>query len=215
MSELEKITGVRAPKVPNVTARRRERRARRDIEIQVQKLRATADADLDFILVLEINSLIQSVKNWKVLAQPTEAHHAGYSNVANLVRELALYLWKERGELDSARQLFEMLQEEFAKVSEITTLVAEDLKALEAPERARLGVQAQAEKLRAAADAKKPDSILSPMVNQLIHSVKKWKALAQPFESYRTDHYNVANLVRELALYFRTNTASSSFFANS
>ena len=212
MSELEKITGVRAPKVPNPTARRRERRARRDIEIQVQKLRATADADLDFILVLEINSLIQSVKNWKVLAQPTEAHHAGYSNVANLVRELALYLWKERGELDSARQLFEMLQEEFAKVSEITTLLAEDLKALEAPERARLGVQAQAEKLRAAADAKKPDSILSPMVNQLIHSVKKWKALAQPFESYRTDHYNVANLVRELALYFRTEHGKLEFF---
>ena len=212
MSELEKITGVRARKIPNATAIRRERRARRDIEIQVQKLRATADADLDFILVLEINSLIQSVKNWKVLAQPTEAHHAGYSNVANLVRELALYLWKERGELDSARQLFEMLQEEFAKVSEITTLVAEDLKALEAPERARLGVQAQAEKLRAAADAKKPDSILNPMVNQLIHSVKKWKALAQPFESYRTDHYNVANLVRELALYFRTEHGKLEFF---
>ena len=74
MSELEKITGVRARKIPNATAIRRERRARRDIEIQVQKLRATADADLDFILVLEINSLIQSVKNWKVLAQPTEAH---------------------------------------------------------------------------------------------------------------------------------------------
>lgn len=201
--ELEKITGVRAPNVPNPTARRRERRAHRDFEIQVEKLHTAADAKQpDSFLSPMVNQLIQSVKNWKVLAQSTETtsgEKRNHHDAANLVRELALHLWKEHGKLDYARQLLEMLQEEFAKVREIAALIAEDLKVLEAPERTRIEVQAQAEKLRTAADAKKPDSILSPKVSQLIQSVKEWKALAQPFHSYRTDHYNVANLVRELA----------------
>ena len=105
MSELEKITGVRLPKVPSVTARRREHRARRDIEIQVEKLHAAADAKQpDSILSPMVNQLIQSAKNWKVLAQPietTSGENKNHHYVANLVRELALHLWKEHGELDS------------------------------------------------------------------------------------------------------------------
>ena len=209
--QLEEITGVPTPDVPNPTARRRERRARRVIEVRVQKLRelcATPDSDMDYILILAINSLIQPVKNWKVLAQTTKAHHADYCNVANLVRELALYIWKQYSEpdsyrqlpeiireefaeiRDSARQLLEMLQEEFAEIRDIAALIVEDLKALEAPERARIEVQVQVEKLRTAADAKKPDSNLSPKVSQVIQSVKEWKTLTQTFHSYRRDHYN-------------------------
>ena len=148
-----------------------------------------------------VNQLIQSVEKWKTLAQPIKAYNADYHNVANLVRELALYLWKEHGKPDFARQLFKMLQEEFADVDQIVTLIAEDIKALEAPERARLDVQVQAEKLRAAADAKHDDSDLSQMVNQLIQSAKEWKTLTQPFKAYRSDYNYIANLVRELALH--------------
>ena len=198
--QLEKITGVRAPNVPNHSARRRERRARHDIEMQVQKLRTAADANqFESGLSSMVNQLIQTLKKWNTLAQPIKADNADYRNVANRVRELALHLWKKHGKIGYARQLLEAIQEEFAKVCEIVALIDEDLKALEAPERARLDVQVLTEKLRSAADAKKSDSILNPMVNQLIQSVKEWKALAQPLESYRTDHYNVANLVRELA----------------
>ena len=200
MNQLENIARRRGQNAQDAFTCIREQSARQDIKMRVQKLRSAADANKsESSLSRMANQLIQSVKNWNVLARPTETYHADYSNVANLVRELALYLWKEHGKPDFARQLFKMLQEEFADVDQIVTLIAEDIKALEAPECARLNVQVQAEKLRAAADAKHDDSDLSQMVNQLIHSVKKWKALAQPFESYRTDHYNVANLVRELA----------------
>ena len=213
--ELEKITGVRAPNVTNPTARRRERRERRDIEIQVEKLYAAADAkQTDSIFNPMVNQLIQSVKNLKALAQPietTSGENKNYHYVANLVRELALHLWKEHRKLDLSRQLLKTLQQVFAQFGEITTLITEDIKALEAPERARIEVQVQVEKLRAAADAKKSDSILNPMANQLIQSVKEWKALTQPFESYRTDYYDVANLVRELALHLRNNHGKLDF----
>ncbi len=200
---LERITGVRAPKVPNATVKRRERRARQNIEMEVEKLRIAANADQSgSSLGPMVNQFNKSVKKWKSLAQPIKAYNEDYCNVANLVRELALYLWKEHGHLDSARQLLEMLQEEFVKTREIVALIAEDLKALEAPERARMEVQVQVEKLRAAADAKKSDSFLNPMVNQLIQSVKEWKTCAQPIEAYYVDYYHVANLVMELARHF-------------
>ena len=94
-----------------------------------------------------------------------------------------------------------MLQEVFAEIGKITTLIAEDIKALKAQEHAGQEINLQVVRLRAAADAKKPDSILIPMVNQLIQSVEKWKTLAQPIKAYNADYHNVANLVRELALY--------------
>ena len=204
--ELEKITGVRTPKAPNSTVGRRELRARRDIEIRVRKLRkllTAADSDMDFILALENGLLIQSVKKWKNLTQPITASNADCRHVANLVRELALFLWKEHGELGVSLQLLKMLQEEFARVREIAAIIAGDLKALEASKRARIQVQiqVQAEKLRVAADAKQPDSVLSEMVNHLIQAVNEWETLTQPFESYRADYYSVANLAIELALY--------------
>ena len=63
-------------------------------------------------------------------------------------------------------------------------------------------------KLRAAADAERPDSALSPLVNQLIHAVKHWNAIAQPIQlSKKTrglSHKGSSDLawrVRELALH--------------
>ena len=179
-------------------------RARIDVQKQTEKLQAAVDEKKpNSILTPMVNQLIQSVKKWKTLAQPIKAYYGDYRNVTNLVRELAQHLWTKHGTLDFARQLLEALQEEFAEIREFAALIAEDLKTLEAPERALLDVQAQAEKLRAAADAKKPESILSHMVTQLIKSVKEWKTLAQPFKAYIADYYNVATLVRELALHLR------------
>ena len=202
MNQLENIARRRGQKAQDAFTRIREQSARQNIEMRVQKLRSGADANKsESSLSRMANQLIQSVKKWKPLAQPINVYNADYHNVANLVRELALYLWKEHGKPDFARQLFKMLQEEFADVDQIVTLIAENIKALEAPERARLDVQVQAEKLRAAADANHHDSNLSRMVNQLIKSAKRWKTLAQPFKAYHADHCHVANLVRELALH--------------
>ena len=64
------------------------------------------------------------------------------------------------------------------------------------------------EKLRASIDSEQPDSVLSPLVLQLIKVVKNWDTVAQPIQvsakSRGLDHYashSVANLVRSLAIY--------------
>jgi hypothetical protein len=69
-------------------------------------------------------------------------------------------------------------------------------------------IKALAEKLRAAVDAKRPDSALAPMVNQLIQVVKNWDTVAQPIQvsakSRGLDHdasIRVAGLLRSLAIY--------------
>lgn len=69
-------------------------------------------------------------------------------------------------------------------------------------------IKALVEKLRAAVDAEQPDSILTPMVNQLIQVVKNWDTVAQPIQvstkSRGLDHdasRRVAGLVRGLAIH--------------
>ena len=64
------------------------------------------------------------------------------------------------------------------------------------------------EKLRAAVDEKRPDTISAPLVSQLIQVVKNWDFVAQPIQvsakSRGLDHeasHRVARLVRELAVY--------------
>ena len=198
MNQLENIARRRGRNAQESFKRIREERARQDIEMQVQKLRSAADANRPSLGRMA-NQLIRSVRRWKPLAQPIRASNTDCLHVANLVRELAVYLRNEHDNLNVSLQLLKTLQKEFAEIGEVANLVAEQVKALEAPEHARLDVKKDIRKLRSAADAKKPDSILNPMVNQLFQSVKEWKTLTQTFHSYRRDHYNVANLVRELA----------------
>ena len=69
-------------------------------------------------------------------------------------------------------------------------------------------IRALVEKLRAAVDTERPDSTLTPMVNQLIHVVKNWDTVAQPIQistkSRGLDHdasHRVAGLVRGLAIH--------------
>ncbi len=69
-------------------------------------------------------------------------------------------------------------------------------------------IRALVEKLRAAVDAERPDSTLTPMVNQLIQVVKNWDTVAQPIQvstkSRGLDHdasHRVAGLVRGLAIH--------------
>jgi len=69
-------------------------------------------------------------------------------------------------------------------------------------------LKALVEKVRAAVDAKQPDSILAPMVNQLIQVVKDWDTVAQPIQvstkSRGLDHdasLRIFGLVRGLAVH--------------
>ncbi len=64
------------------------------------------------------------------------------------------------------------------------------------------------EKIRADVDAKRPDSLLVPTVNQLIQVVKNWDTVAQPIQvstmgrgiSHDASH-RIGNMVRSLAIY--------------
>ncbi len=64
------------------------------------------------------------------------------------------------------------------------------------------------EKIRANVDAKRPDSLLVPTVNQLIQVVKNWDTVAQPIQvstmgrgiSHDASH-RIGNMVRSLAIY--------------
>jgi len=75
-------------------------------------------------------------------------------------------------------------------------------------EKEEANINALVERLRAAVDAERPDSVLSPMVNQLTQVVKNWDNVAQPIQistkSRGLDHdasRRVAGLVRNLAIH--------------
>lgn len=64
------------------------------------------------------------------------------------------------------------------------------------------------DRLRESVDIEKPDDVLAPMVEQLIHGVRNWDIVAQPIQistkSRGLDHdasHRVAGLVRDLAIY--------------
>lgn len=69
-------------------------------------------------------------------------------------------------------------------------------------------IKALVGKLRGAIEAKQPDSVLAPKINQLIRVVKNWDSVAQPIQvsakgrgiSHDESH-RVAGLVRSLAVY--------------
>ena len=96
---------------------------------------------------------------------------------------MALHLWNEYGKLEFCQQLIRMLQEVFAEVSEVATIIDEDTKTLGeiAQQHTRLTqgvkqferIKEQVDGLQTAADAKKLDSMLKLMVMALIQSVKK------------------------------------------
>ena len=107
------------------------------IKDQVEKLRAAADAKrFDALTNSMTDELIQSVNNWDVSTQPIEANQS----VSLLVRDLALHLWNEHGQLDLSLQLTKVLQRVFADVGEISDRLAEDKKVLSqlAQQRARM-----------------------------------------------------------------------------
>ena len=180
-----------------------------------EKLRLEADEDRpDSALSPLVNQLIHAVKHWNAIAQPIQLSkktrglsHKGSSDLAWRVRELALYLCNEHGKLDFCQELINMLREVFAEVSEVANIINEDTKTLGeiAQQQTRLAqslkqferIKEQVDTLQTAADAKKSDSILRPMVIGLTQSVNKWDAAAQPIEA----NQSVSLLVRGLALH--------------
>ena len=180
------------------------------IEAQDKKLRAMADAKKpDTTLSPIVDQLLESVKEWDRLAQPiqlskksTGQRHEASSEMARRFRQLAADLFMEYHRPDFSRGILSTLRDVFSEVPEIAEQINEDSNALE--EQARLvetveefeNINTQVENLKAAADARQPDYTLSPMVNQLIQTVKSWDT-TQSVDA----NSGVAFTVREVALH--------------
>lgn len=183
----------------------------RIIEAQDDKLRVMVDAEnTDTATQTIVDQLIEAVKEWDTIAQPIqlskrsrgERHNASFEIVQRL-RTLAADLFGEYGKIDFARNIINMLKEVFAEVPELAEYISEDAEALEEQIPLMRGVEkfkeinAQVEKLKEASDTHKPDYTLTPMVNQLIQTVKTWNTSTQLVEVNNA----VAITVRNIALH--------------
>ena len=182
------------------------------IEAQDEKIRVMVDAkNPDTALQPIVNQLIQTVKEWDAIAQPIQLskrsrgeRHIASFEIAWRVQKLAVDLFNEYLKYDFSLQFLNMLLEVFAEVPEIVERITKDKKDLETQIHEVKGIEkfeeinTQVEKLKEAADAKKPDYTLTPMVNQLIQTVKTWDPSTQPTEANEA----VAFTVRSIALHF-------------
>ncbi len=182
------------------------------IILHTEDIRAMADTNRsDSSLEFMINELIRTVKeDWNVLVQPIQLikksrgeRHAASFEIAWRVRELAIDLFNKYGKLDFSRQILNMLKEVFGEIIEVDERITEDLEALEkqailtnSSEKLE-DIAAQVEKIKEAADTKKLDYVLAPMVNELIQTVKTWNTTTQPVEANEV----VAFAVRNIALH--------------
>ena len=118
-------------------------------------------------------------------------------------RKLAADLFHEHRKFDFSRKILNAIKDTFAEVPEIAEEITEDSNALEEQIPFVRGIekfeeiQSQIEKLKEAADARRPNYTLTPMVNQLIQTVKTWHPSTQPAESNNA----VAIIVRNIALH--------------
>lgn len=101
----------------------------------------------DSVLAPSVNQLIQVLKNWDSVAQPIQVsaksrglNHDASHRVAYLIRDLAINMFNDHGNINFSQQLTKTLQEVFAEVGEVAERTAEDAATLEdiANQRARL-----------------------------------------------------------------------------
>ena len=181
------------------------------IEAQDEKLRAMADAkNPDTTLAPIVDELLKSIKEWDILAQPiqlnrqsTGQRHDASFEMAWRFRKLAADLFHEHRKSDFSRKILNTLKDVFSEVPEIVEGLTQDSVGLEEEIRYVKVVERveeinlQVEKLKNASDAKQSDYTLTPMVNQLIQTVKTWNTSTQPVEANKA----VAFVVRGIALH--------------
>ena len=182
------------------------------IEAQDKKLRVMVDAkNPDTTLQPIVNQLLETVKEWDIIAQPIqlnkrskgERHDVSFE-VAWRVQKLAVYLFNEYRKFDFSLQLLNMLLEVFAEVPEIVERITIDKKNIEAQIPEIKGIEkfeeinTQVEKLKEAADAKRSDTTLAPMVSQLIQTVKTWETSGPPIWANEVVAYSVRSIALHL-----------------
>ena len=110
----------------------------RNIEIQNKKIRIAADAetpDTDFISI--VDELLKTIKNWDVIAQPIQLNknrqglrHEASHDVADRVRQLAIFLFNEYDRLGFSQKILNVLKEVFREIPAIAERITADLEIL-------------------------------------------------------------------------------------
>lgn len=100
----------------------------------VERARDAVDSEEpDPVVGPMISQLIQSVREWDLIAQPIQISaksrgldHDASHRVAGVVRGLAIHVFNEHNKFEFSCQLTNMLQEVFAEVGQVAELTAED-----------------------------------------------------------------------------------------
>ena len=110
----------------------------KNIEIQDKQIRIAADEETsDAVLTLMVDELLQTVKDWDVIAQPIQLskdrqglRHNASHDVADRVRQLAIHLFNEYDKLDFSQKILNVLQEVFIEIPAIAERITADLETL-------------------------------------------------------------------------------------
>ena len=110
----------------------------KNIETQKKKIRIAADEEIsDAILTSMVDELLQIVKDWDVIAAPIQLkknrqglRHNASHDVADRVRQLAVFLFNEYDKLDFAQKILRVLQEVFTEIPAIVERITADLDTL-------------------------------------------------------------------------------------
>ena len=110
----------------------------KNIETQKKEIRIAVDAETsDAVLTPMVNELLQTVKDWDIIAQPIQLNknrqglrHNASHDVADRVRQLAIYLFNEYNKLDFSQKILNVLQDVFTEVPAITERITADLETL-------------------------------------------------------------------------------------
>lgn len=109
-----------------------------NIETQDKKIRIAADEEVsDAALTSMVDELLQTVKDWDVIAQPIQLsmvkqglRHNASHDVADRVRQLAIFLFNEYDKLYFSQKILNVLREVFTEISEIAERITADLETL-------------------------------------------------------------------------------------
>ncbi len=182
------------------------------IEAQDTLIREIAAAESqDTTLARTVAQLLGTLRDWDRLVQPiqlsqrsTGVRHNASFEMAMRFRQLAADLFIENRKSDFSRKILNTLQDMFAEIPEIAENLAKDSRELEEQinfvrivERIE-EIQSQVKKLEASADARKPDYTLTPIVHQLIQTLKTWQPSTHPTEANLTVAYTVRNIALHL-----------------
>lgn len=110
----------------------------RNIEIQKKKIRIAADAEtLDVDFTSMVDEFLQTITDWDVIAQPIQLNknrqglrHDASHDVADCVRQLAIFLFNEYDKLDISQKILNVLQEVFTEIPAIVERITADLETL-------------------------------------------------------------------------------------